>query len=205
MRVVLRREQQAAPEVEPPQQATVEFVAYAEDCVLSGVLSLDADRLTDLLDEHDELQLVNVRARGLDGEPGIEVAELAVRRDDLLLVQAIGPRGDRGRRRMTRRHPLALQIGPYRVRGYFHALPGSDPIMSFHRRGPMVPLTDALIEYDCGGLLQRERVGAVIVNRALVDSIADVIDDEVELPELPLPADDGGGLLKDFTGEMRAD
>ena len=38
----------------------VEFIAYAEDCLLSGYVRLGADRLTDLLDQHEELQLVDV-------------------------------------------------------------------------------------------------------------------------------------------------
>jgi len=205
MRLVLRREQEAAPAVESSPDMSVEFVAYAEDCLLSGILTLEADRLTDLLEEHDELQLVNVQARGLNGEPGIEVPELVVKRDDLLLVQARGPRGDRGRRRMTRRHHVAIEIGPYLVRGYLHTIPGSDPLTSFRRRGDMVPLTDASIEYVCGGALQRDEVSGLIVNRTLVDSLAEIVADEEELPELPVATEPPTGLVRDFTGELRID
>ena len=45
----------------------VEFVAYAEDCILYGRVRLAADRLTDMLNEHDEFELVDVMVERLDG------------------------------------------------------------------------------------------------------------------------------------------
>ena len=48
-------------------------------------------------------------------------ARSSVPRDELLLVHATGPRGDQARRPRTRQHPLAVQLGPYQVRGYLHA------------------------------------------------------------------------------------
>lgn len=150
LRIVLGREPQAfAPSVLAEGvtgRPQVEFVAYAEDCLLSGYVDLAADRLTDLLNEHQEFELVDVFVQDLAGA-GTQMATVTVERDELLMVHAVGPRGDRGRRTRTRQHPVAIQIGPYHVRGYLHALPGSDPISSFRRRRPMVPITDAWIEY----------------------------------------------------------
>lgn len=177
----------------------VEFVAYGEECLLSGRVRLAAERLSDMLNEHDEYQLVDVMVERLDGDPAVEVAEVVVRRDELLLVHATGPRGSQARRTRTRQHPLAMQVGPYHIRGYFHALPGSDPITSMRRRKTMVPLTDAWIEYVVGGTRQRRRVGAVAVNREQLDWVVPALDDEVEMPDLPLQTEQGP-LVKDFTG-----
>ena len=72
----------------------VDFVAYAEDCTLSGRIRLRAERLTDMLNDHEELELVDVMVQSL-AEPGVvEVKEVVVPRDELLLVHATGPRGD---------------------------------------------------------------------------------------------------------------
>lgn len=199
-----------APEVEPALDRAanafpeVEFVAYGEDCLLSGRLRLDAERLTDMLNAHDEYQLIDVMVERLDGASAVEVREVLVKRDELLLVHATGPRGSQARRQRTRQHPLAVQVGPYHIRGYLHALPGSDPISSIRRRKTMVPLTEAWIEYSVGSVRQRRRVGAVVVNREQVDWIVPALDDEVELPDLPLQAEKGP-LVKDFTGQIRVD
>lgn len=197
----------AEPDVAPQPAAAlpeVEFVAYGEECLLSGRVRLEAERLTDMLNEHDEYQLVDVMVERLDGEPAVEVREVLVRRDELLLVHATGPRGSRARRQRTRQHPLAMQAGPYHIRGYFHALPGSDPINSLRRRKAMVPLTDAWIEYVVGGTRQRRRVGAVVVNREQLDWVVPALDDEVEMPDMPLQTNQGP-LLKDFTGSIVGD
>lgn len=179
----------------------VEFVAYGEDCVLSGVVHMEADRLTDMLNDHDEYQLVDVLVESLTVERAVEVSEVLVRRDELLLVHATGPRGNQDRRHRTRAHPVAIQVGPYHVRGYLHALPGADPVLAIRRRKPMVPLTDAWIEFSSATGRQRRRVGAVVVNREQIDWIVPAVDDEVEMPDLPISAD-RGPLLKDFTGRL---
>jgi hypothetical protein len=167
----------------------VEFVAYAEDCILYGRVRLAADRLTDMLNEHTEFELVDVMVERLDGFGVVDVREVLVRRDELLLVHATGPRGNQARRTRTREHPLAIQIGPYEVRGDLHAFPGHDPLLTIRRRKPMVPVTDAWIEYEAGSERRRVRVGALVVNRDQIDSVINAIDEWVELPDLPFHAD----------------
>lgn len=180
----------------------VEFIAYGEDCLLSGRVRLDAERLSDMLNQHDEYLLVDVMVERLDDTGGaIEVKEVLVHRDELLLVHATGPRGTQARRQRTRLHPLGMQLGPYHVRGYLHALPGSDPLLAIRRRKPMVPLTEAWVEYGTGAVRQRRRVGALVVNREQLDWVVPALDDEVEMPDLPL-ASEQGPLLKDFTGSI---
>jgi hypothetical protein len=94
-----------------------------------------------------------------------------------------------------------MQLGPYHVRGYLHAQPGSDAVASFRRRTPMVPLTDAWVEYYQGTTRQRRRVTTLVVNRHQVDWIVEAVDEEVEMPDIPLAAAKGP-LVKDFTGQV---
>lgn len=175
----------------PPARAPlplVEFVAYAEDCILYGRVRLAADRLTDMLNEHDEFELVDVMVERLDGLGVVDVKHVLVRRDELLLVHATGPRGNQARRTRTREHPLAILIGPYEVRGDLHAFPGHDPLLTIRRRKAMVPFTDAWIEYSAGNERRRRRVGALVINREQIDSVVNAVDEWVELPDLLLQA-----------------
>ena len=206
LRLVLRRSPAdpgagEAAEPDAPSVNDVEFVAYAEDCLLSGHVRLEMDRLTDLLNAHDEYVLVDALVESLADSHAVEVKEVLVARDELFLVHAVGPRGDPARRQRTRQHPIAMQLGPYHVRGYFHALPGSDPIAALRRRKPMVPITEAWVEYQSGAIRQRRRVSTVVVNREQLDWVVEAKDEEVELPDLPLDVVKGP-LVKDFTGDV---
>ena len=183
----------------------VEFVAYGEDCLLTARVRLAAERLTDLLNEHDELELRDVLVQQLDGSGGAETTSVVVPRDELLLVHAAGPRGSQDRRQRTRAHPVAVRTGPYHVQGYLHALPGSDPLNALRRRSPMVPLTDATIEFQADGERHRRSVGTLVVNREQVDWIreSDHVDvPTAKAPEVLVPEADTGLMVKDFTWEI---
>lgn len=182
----------------------LEFVAYGEDCVLSGRVRMSSDRLTDMLNEHDEYDLVDVLLERLDDGVGVEVKEVLVGRDDLLLVHATGPRGNAARRHRTRAYPVALKVGPYHIRGHLHTAPGRDPIQHMRRRRTMVPVTDATIEYQSGATRHARAVGAVVVNRDHVDWIVPAEDGMplmTNVPDVP-SAVEQGPLLKDFTGAL---
>jgi len=184
----------------PAFAPAIEVVAYAEDCILSGHVRLTAERLSDLLNGHVEYEFVDALVADLTGGHAIEMRSTLVHRDELLLVQASGPRGNPERRQRTRQHPIVLKSGPYEVRGYIHVIPGADPIASFRRRKPMVALTNAVIEYSVGGIRQDARAGVLIVNRECVDWVVGGEDEEV--PTLDMPVDKSGALLKDFTGDL---
>ncbi len=177
----------------------VEFAGYAEDCRVFGFLQLDADRLADTLNAHDQYVLVDAIAIGLEDGRAIEAGEMTVYRDELLAVRATGPRGNSARRARVRPFPITMRTGPYTVHGYVHTLPGADPILSVRRRKPIVPITEAWIEYASASEYQRGRVGTLLVNRELVDWMALSDDEEVRLPDLP-PEANPGRLVKDFTG-----
>ncbi len=196
-----------APEepVEPasaaPIQPDIEFSAYTEDCRLFGHLRLDGERLTDMLNALDELALVGVMVESLTDDVAFEVAELVISRDELLVVEASGPRGNPNRRVRARPFPIGVQLGPYLTRGYVHVTPGADPLLAVRRKRLMVPLTEATIEYQAGGTRVQRRSSTIIFNRELADWILPTVDEAIEFPDLPISAD-GGVFGKDFTGQI---
>jgi hypothetical protein len=182
----LGRAPRPAPDIEAaPESDQVEFLAYGEDCILAGRTALDAERLTDMLNAHDEYLLEGVTVERLDEGESFELAEIAVPRDEIYLVHANEPRGDIARRHHTMPQHMAIKLGPYRVRGFFHALPGADPVEALRRRMAMVPLTDARIEYLFHGEIRATAVDVVIVNREQIDWVQEVSASQVEFPSDP--------------------
>ena len=163
----------------------VAFVAYGEDCLLSGEAVLDADRLSDMLNDHDEYVLAGVTVERLDGGDSLEVDEIVVPRDEIFMVHASGPRGDAARRLRTTQQHLAIKMGPYQVRGFFHALPGADPVDALRRRKAMVPLTDARVSYVVRGERRETKVDTLILNREQIDWVEQVVPNQVEFPAGP--------------------
>ena len=157
----------------------IRFAAYVASQRVFGWVRLDTDRLTDLLNAHDELHLFDVGLESLpNGWPGT-VDEVVIRRRDLIAVHASGPRGDTGRRQPTQTHPIAIQCGSYVIGGYLHVRPGMDPIASARSRPAMIPLTDALIEFWAHGRREHQSIGTIIVNRARADWIRVVTHDDL--------------------------
>jgi|tagenome__1003787_1003787.scaffolds.fasta_scaffold20645014_2 hypothetical protein len=144
--------------------AEIEFAAYAHECLLAGRLRLDADRLTDLLNGADEVELLDIVCLSLNGEL-VETERATIRRSELLAVKAGDPRGNAVRRHRTRQTGIRVAAGPYVITGYAHSRPGADPMIDIGRRPPMIPLTDASISYEVGGVWRREEASTLIVNR----------------------------------------
>ena len=157
----------------------VRFVAYLDDRHVFGWVRLTADRLTDLLNAHDEICLAEAQVERLDGGAAGLVDELVVRRADLIAVVAAPPRGDELLRRRTRRHPVAIRSGSYLIGGHLHASPGVDPVASLMERAAVFPLTDAWIESWSGGECRHQSSGTILVNRDRTDSIRLVTDDDL--------------------------
>lgn len=172
-------------DVQPRHLQEVEFAAYAEDCRVFGFLRHGAGRLTDALNEVEEYRLQDVMVVALADGRAVQSKDLTVRRDELLAVRASGRRGDPALRGRPRPYPVTLRTGPFTIHGYLHGLPGADPLVQLRRRAPMVPLTEAWIEYQSAGAAHRARVGTIIVNREILDWIRMSQDEEVGLPDLP--------------------
>jgi hypothetical protein len=200
---IVRPEPLVEPDVppQPPTPPTVDVLAFAADCSISARVQIDAERLSGLLNGRDVYRLSNALLQGLDDGRLVEVADLDLSRDELLVIQIAGPRGDRERRVRTAAFPIEMQIGPYRVHGYIHVRPGGDALRGFTRREEMVPLTDAWVSYTMAGTSMRQLFGAIAVNRLWVDWLAEATDDEVTLPG-PVMPHPSGPLLKDFTGHV---
>lgn len=157
----------------------VRFMAYGNSYRVFGWVGLHADRLTDLLNAHDELHLAEVEIESLEDGITQSVDEIVIHRRELVAVHATGPRGDEARRQRTRTHPIAVQAGNYLIGGHLHSDPGADPIASVGGRPAMLPLTDAWIEYWSGGERKHHSTGTIIVNRDEADWIRVVTDEDL--------------------------
>ncbi len=163
----------------------VEFAAYAEDCRIFGFWRHADERLSDALNATDEYLLHDVLLAALEDGRTTDARELLVQRHEVLAVRGAGPRGNVARRSRTRPSPVTIQTGPYTIHGYLHGPPGADAVRQIRRRKPMVPLTEAWIEYPAAGALHRARVGPIIVNHEAFDWIRHSRDEEVSTPSLP--------------------
>jgi len=194
----------AQPEPAAVPGREIEFAAYADDCRVFGFMRLTGDRLSDALNDATDYPLTDVMIVRLDDGLAMQVVDLIVKRDEVLAVRASGPRGDPARRSRRRPCPVTVQTGPYVIHGYIHGLPGADPLQQVRRRKPMVPLTEAWIEYRSGTQNHRARVGTILVNHELWDWIRLSRDEEVGLPDLPAETKPDP-RAKDLTGHIHTD
>jgi hypothetical protein len=162
----------------PDDDSLIDFVAYARDFTLTGSLRLEVDRLSDLLNTSDELELIDVIRLGLDGRI-IESDHATISRRDLLAVKAGDPRGNPALRHRTRQFAVAAGAGVYTMHGYIHGLPGADPMTHLSRRPPMVPLTDATIGYTTARGGRFDHASTLIVNRDAADWVRPAREDEL--------------------------
>ena len=170
----------------------VRFIAYGLQERVFGWVRLRADRLTDLLNAHEELHLAEVAIESLEDGVTQMADQVIIHRRDLVAVHATGPRGDAALHHRTRTHPIAIQSGNYLIGGHLHADPGADPIASLAGRPAMVPLTDAWIEYWSGGERKYQSTGTIVVNRHYADWLRVVTDEDliegISPPRLRAPA-----------------
>ena len=149
----------------------VRFEAYLSRQRMSGWLRLDAQRLTDLLNAHEVIHLANVTIEDHGDGRSVSADEALLRRSEIRATLASGPRGDPAHRLTTSRHPVVVDSGVYRIGGYVHVAPGMEPGDRFQLGDPMVPLTEAWLEYGYGARRRRHEAVTVIVNRLLATRI----------------------------------
>ena len=155
------------------------FDAFSSDQRIFGWVRLSADRLTDLLNEHDEITVDNAQIEHLGRGKVAWIDTMTVKPAQLLAVRAGGPHGDPAKRRRMRLHRLAVRAGPFRIGGDLHAHPGVAPLEEIRNRPAMVPLSSAWIEHWVGDQRVSQWVGTILVNRHRTDSIAivETLDD----------------------------
>ena len=158
----------SAEEIHEPEYSAyvplVRFEAFLAAQRLFGWVRLDAHRLTDLLNSHDLVRLTNVLVEESRDGATVLTDETLIPRSEIVAVVASGPRGDPSRRVETRAHPVVIESGVYRVGGLVHVPPGVNPADRIWRGDPMVPLTDAWLEYPWGDRDRRDVHATVIVN-----------------------------------------
>lgn len=143
----------------------VAFEAFLADRRVYGWVRLDAARLTDLLNAHDTIRLLNVLVEDLATGRTEPSDESIVERADIVAVLASGPRGDVARRRPTRRYPVIVETGRYRMGGRVHVPLGQGLAERLDADGPMIPLTDAWLEHRVAAGDRRVSVDTILVNR----------------------------------------
>jgi hypothetical protein len=185
--------------LEAPPVTLVEVTLYSDDCVAFGRLPLTASRVTDLMNDGTEFELVDTYLQSLDDTHGVQLRTVVVARDEIFAVAVTGPRGDPTRRTRTRPIPVELRVGRYDVSGNLHVVPGTDPIIGFRRRHVMVPLTEASIAFDSPDGRRLSRSGTILVNRALTNWIAPATRSDVRPPEV-IPELQGLGFAKALRG-----
>jgi hypothetical protein len=147
------------------------FVAFDPGHRVFGWVHLDADRLTDLLNSCEALHLEDVEIANLEDGSQSSSDEIVIGRQELIAVHASGPKGDVTQRRATRPHAVTIQAGNYRIAGLLHVPDDADPMASILDRPPMIPLTEACLEYWSGDERKHRITGTIIVNRDRADWI----------------------------------
>lgn len=169
----------------------VSFEAFLAAQRLFGWVRLEADRLTDLLNAHHLLHLANVHVEEHHDGSIVAADETFIPRTELVAVVASGPRGDPARRVTTDTHVVALDAGAYRIVGRLHVPHGIDPMERWSTGEPMIPLTEAWLEYPSGAEMRRASRRTVVVNRGAVTAID--VSREIDLDEALLMWDRGPG------------
>jgi len=145
----------------------VPFIGYALGRRFIGYVECEGGRLNDVLNRSDSILVREAFVEHFDDETVANLGDGEIDRSIVYAVEAVGGRGDGVRRIHTVRQRLQLQLGPYAVLGLLHA-PGQLPLPNADG-GPMMSLTDATLGFTKhGGLVLRD-VGALIVNRELLD------------------------------------
>lgn len=140
-----------------------QLVAWAGDCMVSGVVELGDGRLSDQVNELETVTFHAATLRALDDGHEVRVDELEVGRGELHLIEVHGRRGDPVRRRRTVEERVTIEVGPFVVTGNLHRAPSTQPLAALSSWARFVPMTDAIV-----GLRDREdRVPreVVLVNR----------------------------------------
>ena len=83
--------------------------------------------MSDTLNASRQFWVTNGLLEDLADGHSLEVPGLLLRRDEIFVVQADGPRGNIARRRRMCQFPVLAKAGPYEVFGYVHVLPGTPP------------------------------------------------------------------------------
>ena len=166
----------------------VPFIGYAFCRRFIGYVECDGGRLTDTLNRSESIVIREAFVESYDNEMVTNLGDGEVDRSTIYAVETTGGRGDAARRIHTVRERLQMQVGPYAVLGLLHSVPGQIPLPILER-GPMIPLTDATLGFSRRGSLMLRDVGALIVNRELLDWVRAGETEALAFPGVPVLTD----------------
>jgi hypothetical protein len=141
----------------------IEFMAFADDCVIEAKLVLEADRLSDLLAQSPDFEIQDVVVIALDDGRTLTTSAVKTSRHDFAAIAAAGPRGNSARRLPTRLHAVRTRVGPYDILGYLHTPPSAYRFSGAVRRS-VVPLTSARLRYRVGSKDIEQMFDALLLN-----------------------------------------
>ena len=166
-----------------PDLAPIEL--YTADARIVGWVAAGGERVTDLLNNHDELRLWRpapgpIDATGLPEDrlphPGDQNGEWqSVSAAAVLLAMPPEWRSSRQLRLHRRLRRVAIAVGPFSVTGNLHLHPGVEPGPHLLARGPsFMPLTDAYLLHN-GEPPFEHVVSVVILNTRHVTSLVSLV------------------------------
>jgi hypothetical protein len=164
----------------------IPFIGYAAARRLIGYVECEGEGLTDLLNRSESFVLREAYVESFEDDTVTNMGDGEVDRSMLYAVESNGDRAAEDRRVHTVRHRLQVQLGPYTALGLLHALPGQMPLPYLQASGPMIPLTDATIGFNCRGAMTMRDVGTLIVNRELLDWVRANDRDATAFPGVPV-------------------
>ena len=177
----------------------IPFNGYAEDCTVTGEITLAGDRLSDFLASSTEFEIDLPEFRAIDDGRSVAAPTCSIARGDLCLVVASGPRGRQDRRVWTRQHPVRARVGPYTVLGVLHAPPTIDPFRTADRR-PIVALTDSVLEYAEAGATVHVEAEAILIYSAKIEALESSSAEEIALARRRDPSAGPNVLAQDLAG-----
>jgi hypothetical protein len=177
----------------------IDFVGFAGDCLITGKMTMFGERLTDFLNGQERFRIHHVELESLEDGHKVAVDSASIVRDDLFAVVATGPRGAEKQRVELQTNRLQMSVGPYLILGRLHTKPGTDALASVLKREPMIPLTNVTIAYEMAGTFVTRDVGAIIVNRLLVEWISPTSEATTVFPDVTVRSPFAQRMLKDFT------
>ena len=167
----------------------IPFIGYALARRFIGYVECDGDRLTDVLNRSESVIIRETYVESFEDDTVVNLGDGEVDRSILYAIETAGAGGEVTRRIHTIRHRLQVQVGPYTALGLLNSLPGQLTLPNLHSHGPMIPLSDATIGFNCRGTVRLRDVGTLIVNRDLIDWVRASDDEALAFPGVPVVSD----------------
>jgi hypothetical protein len=163
-----------------PDLAPIEL--YTPDSRIVGWIAANGRRVTDLLNEQDELRLWQpspgpMEAPLTDLNPTLDESGdwQSLVTEQVILAMPPEWRASRQLRLHRKLRRVALTAGPFSVTGNLHIVPGAEPGPELLRRGPrFLPLTEAYILHN-GEPPFEHVVSVVIVNTSHVTQMVPLV------------------------------